>query len=252
MTSNDDALRQLRTNGSLPGRIRKLAIISIVAPAGLLLFSAMSWVIIVGLQRLTNHWLIPHDPGTYIHMSRIATLGLLDFPIDYMAFGAFLVNFPIGFIAITWYLFLFVLCSNGRDAWLKLPKKDRALRKRRQFALARKYGQGFLIGSAICFLLCFPFIRRYEILSTHAILVRHALDAHEQVYPLDRLREIHRSVVSEKGGGVIFWDFKFSDGTSFTMAGGPSRQALALLLGQPRVTANVRIVDGGVEKALGN
>jgi len=147
MTLNDDALHQPQTNESLLGRIKKLAIISIVAPAVLLLFSAMSWVIIVGLQRLTNHWLIPHDLGTYIHMSRIATLGLLDFPIDYMACGAFLVNFPIGFIAIAWYLFLFVLCSNGRDAWLKLPKKDRALQRQRQFVLARKYGQGFLIVS---------------------------------------------------------------------------------------------------------
>jgi len=116
----------------------------------------------------------------------------------------------------------------------------------------RSNGTGHLIGTSICFLLCFPFIRRYEILTTNAILVRHVLDANEQVYPLDRSREIHRSVVSGKGGGMIFWDFKFSDGTSFTMAGGPSRQALALLLGQPRVTANVRIVDGRVEEVPGN
>ena len=212
----------------------------------------MSWVIFIGLQRLTNHWLIPHDPGTYIHMGSIATLGLLDFPTDYMAFGAFFLNFPIGFIAIAWYLFLFFLCSNGRDAWLKLPKRDRTLRKHGQFALARKYVQGFLIGTAFCLLLCTPFIRRYEILTAHGILVKHAFDANEQVYPLERLREIHRSVVSGKGGGVIFWDFKFSDGTSFTMSGGPSRQALAILLGQPRVKANVRIVDGRLEKVLGN
>ena len=237
---------------SRPGRIGRLAIILISGPAIFLLFSVMSWVIIIGLQRLTNHWLIPHGPGTYIHLSSIPRLGLLDFPTDHMAFGAFLLNFPIGVIAIFWYLFLFCLCYNAWEAWLKLPKRDLILRRQGQLALAGKYGQGFLVGTAFFLLLCFPFIRRYEILTAHAILVKRTFDGHERVYPLDRLREIRRSVVAGKGGGVIFWDLKFSDGTSFTLDGGPSRQALAVLLGQPGVKANVRIVDGRVEKVPGN
>jgi hypothetical protein len=117
--------------------------------------------------------------------------------------------------------------------------------------LAKKYGKYFLIGTVICFLLCCPFIRRYEILTTRAIIVKHTFDWNEQVYPLDRLREIRRSVVSGKGGGVIFWDFKFSDGTAFTMDAGPNRQALGFLLGLPHVSANVRIVDGRLEKIPG-
>ncbi len=252
MTVREDASRRAQSNESFLDRIRQLAIVSIVAPVGLLLFSAMSWVAIIGLQRLTDRWLIPHTPGTYIHLKRIATLGLFDFPTDYMAFGAFLINFPIGFIAIAWYLFLFGLWSNGLDAWRKLPKKDRALRKQRQLALARKYSQGFFIGTAVCLSLCYPFIRRYEILTAHAILVKHTFDYNEQVYPLDRLTEIYRSVVSARGGSVIFWDFKFNDGTSFTMGDGPSRQALTVLLSQPGIKANVRIVDGRLEKVPGS
>lgn len=217
MTSIEDAPHRAQSKEGLRHRIGQLAIISIAAPAGFLLLSVMSWVSIIGLQRLTNRWLIPHDPGTYIHMGSIATLGLLDFPSDYMAFGAFLFNFPIGCIAIFWYLFLFGLCSNGRDAWLKLPRRNRALRTQRQVALARKYAQGVLIGTAICLLLCFPFIRRYEILTAEGILVKHAFDF-----------------------------------TSLTMSGGPNRQALAVLLGLPRVKANVRIVDGRLVKAPGN
>jgi hypothetical protein len=252
MTLKDDSPRQMPLKERVSSHIKQLAIISTAVPGGFLLFSVMSWVIIIGLQRVTDRWLIPHNPGTYVHMSSVATLGLLDFPTDYMALGAFLINFPIGFIAIVWYLFLFCLWSNGRDAWHKLPKRDRTLRKQRQLALARNYGQYFLIGTAFCVLLCSPFIRRYEILTAHAILVKHTFDWNEQVYPLDRLTEIHRSVVSGKGGGVIFWDFKFSDGTSFTMGDGPSRQALTVLLSMPRVKANVRIVDGRLEKVPGS
>jgi len=236
----------------LRDRIVKLAVVAIAGPAILFLFSALSWVVIIGLQHLTNRWLIPYEPGTYLHMKGVATRGLLDFPTDYMAFGAFLINFPVGCIAIAWYLFLFVLWSNGWDAWRKLPKRDRALRKQRQRALVRKYGQGCLIGTAFCFVLCYPFIRRYEILTADAIVVKHTFDVNERVYPLVRLREIYRSVVAGKGGGIIFWDFRFSDGTSFTMGDGPSRQALTVLLNRPGVKANVRIVDGRLENMPGS
>jgi hypothetical protein len=251
MPEKNNAPRRLPRKEGMFSQMKQLTIMSVVSPAVLLLFSALSWAIIIGLQRLTDHWLIPHDPGTYIHVNSIANLGLLDFPTDYMAFGAFLYNFPIGLIAIAWYLFLFSLCSNGWDAWHKLPKRDKAMRKQRQVALARNYCKYFLTGTAACFVLCFPFIRRYEILTAHALLVKETFDWNEQVHPLDRLTEIHRSVVSGKGGGVIFWDFNFNDGTYFTMDGGPSRQALTVLLRLPHVSANVRIVDGRLEKVPG-
>jgi len=205
--------------------------------------SLLIWPVLLVLHAITRFCLIPHAPGTYVFLSGSLTYRLWDFPTDYMAFGVMFIDVPVGFIIIGWFLFLFTASVNGWEAWRRLPKRKRTLRRQRQVELARRASKVLLVGTCIFLACAFPFMRRYEILTDDALLVRGALDWNERVYPLSRLKEIRRSV---SGKGLIGWDLRFDDGASFSMTA-PSRAALARLLARPGVNANVRFVDGRLE-----
>lgn len=220
----------------------RLGLLGLVA-GGMLACSLLVWPVLLALHAVTRCCLIPHAPGTYVFLSGPLTYRLWDFPTDYMAFGVVFIDVPVGFIIIGWFLFLFTASLNGWEAWRRLPKRKRTLRRQRQVELARRAAKVLLLGTCLFLAFAFPFMRCYEILTDDALLVRHALDWNERVYPLSRLKEIRRTV---SGKGLIGWDVAFDDGASFSMHA-PSREALARLLARPHVRANVRIVDGRLE-----
>ena len=205
--------------------------------------SMLIWPVLIALHAVTRCCLIPHAPGTYVFLNGALTYRLSDFPTDYMAFGVMVIDFPVGAIVAGWLLFLMGAAINGWDAWRRLPKRNRTLRRQRQVDLARRAMKVLVVGTCIFLAFAFPFLRRYEILTNDALLVRGALDWNERVYPLSRLKAIRRTV---SGKGLIVWDVKFDDGRSFSMTA-PRREALARLLARPDVRANVRIVDGRLE-----
>ena len=149
----------------------RLGLLALVA-GGMLACSLLVWPILLALHAITRCCLIPHAPGTYVFLSGALTYRLWDFPTDYMAFGVVFIDGPVGFIIIGWFLFLFTASWNGWDAWRRLPRRNRALRRQRQVELARRAARVLFVGTCIFLAFAFPFLRRYEILTNDALLVR--------------------------------------------------------------------------------
>lgn len=243
-TKNRRAPRPAPSPEGMLTKILRLPLILLGTGVVWLVFTLLSWPFIVGMQHLTDCCFIPHARGAYVPLGLVAAHGLFDMPADHMAAGLMFLNMPIGFIGIVWGIIMLGFAGEAWGRWKKLPKRNRVLRQERRRDLVRRLSRGAAIVTLAAFILCVPFIRQYEIVTDRAILVKHFFDWNEQVYPLAQLTRIHRSVT---GRGLVSWDFDFSDGRSFTMSS-PSIDALALLLARPGVRANVRIVDGHLQK----
>ncbi|MFC5475479.1 hypothetical protein [Paraherbaspirillum soli] len=200
--------------------------------------SLLCWPVLLGLQKITDTFFIPYPSASYRSMNLLSHMGLLDFPRSFVgAFGVIFLNAPLGFLIMFWGIFCFCIAYNIVEAWRKLPKRNKALRSARQRELLLRTLKQFVVGTGVFFVLCIPFLRRYEVITADSICVKEFFDWHEQVYPLASLQRIQRVVT---GKGLISWDLHFAGGPVYSTTA-PDMQVLEQLLSRPGVASNVEV-----------
>ncbi|HAT30194.1 MAG TPA: hypothetical protein DCW29_04885 [Janthinobacterium sp.] len=165
--------------------------------------------------------------------------GLLDYPLDYSGLMTFVIDAPLGFLAMLWYLAIFIVISKAFDAANKMPRRDKAARAIKKNQMLRDLFRRSLGVTLFFLILCFPFVHRYEIFRDHELRVRGAFDWDDTVYPFSTLRTFRRTVT---GKGLIFWDLDFSDGRSLTTTA-PSIALIEKIVSLPGVETNVAVSD---------
>ncbi|MET3131182.1 hypothetical protein AAKU55_001441 [Oxalobacteraceae bacterium GrIS 1.11] len=219
--------------------VKNTCLVFFIVVGGFLTASVLCWPILLGFQKLSDAVYVPHAFRGYHGMNSLSGMGVLDFPHDYNAFAMFLMNAPLGFFVIFWYLFIFIVLSDAYGAWKKLPKRDKILRSQKINKIIWRGLKGVLVTSGIFFALSLPFIRTYEIYSDDEIRIRNFYDWGDTVYSFSRLEKFKRSVT---GKGLISWDFYFNNGQSLTMFS-PSAGIIDKILSLPNVESNVYVIN---------
>ncbi|WP_175943591.1 hypothetical protein [Burkholderia pyrrocinia] len=208
--------------------------------AGWLAVSVLCWPVLIALQTLTTALFIPHPAGSYIGLGFVSTARLMDFPTSFAgAFSVPFMNAPLGFIAIILWFGVLMIVPSTRKRYRTKPR-GRASR-----AVLLRAARSLLILTAVLLVVATPFLRRYEIVTSDHLYVRHLFDWHERAYPLASLKEI-RVDLPEYSRGIVTWDFMFDGGDRFSTTA-PSIGAIKYLLSNnAHVSTNFKVVGNRV------
>ncbi|WP_175045736.1 hypothetical protein [Burkholderia lata] len=221
--------------------LRSYALIFCAVAGGWLAVSLLCWPVLLALQALTTAVFIPHPAGSYVGLGFVSTARLLDFPTSFVgAFSVPFMNVPLGFIAIAWWVGVWLIVPSAYRNYRTKPR-GRASR-----AVVWRAARKGLVTTAVLLLIATPFLRRYEIVTPDRLYVRHLFDWHERAYPLASLKEIH---VDDPGTsrGIVTWDFIFDGDRHFTTTA-PDIHALKYLLSNTHATANFAFVGNQLMK----
>jgi hypothetical protein len=211
-----------------------------------LLLSALSWLVLLGLHYLKEHFFIPYPPGSYLHLNG----GFTAFPDSIIGIYSIMgLDMPNSMIVLLWGLILSLLLFSLPSNWQDLPAKSKKGQTRSELKaiLIKKFTKAIAISSLVFFVLCIPGMRTYQILTADHYSYVDYFSTQEKSLALVDLREVERYKYG-RANGLIGWHLLFKDGKDglnidFTA---PDIQALQKLLALPNVTSNVFIKEGNL------